>query len=706
MPPRSTPLRPSLGGTRRWVGLPVSRFLARRASIAARQTAQGGGGDDAPSEPGPSSSGAAPPLVAGRRPLAPARPVHGAGAPRRRGPDPPQSAQAAAGGGNGGSGSPNNAPSTSQPADAATTPSTPADQASSQGFSSSPGGLRAFHVIAFLAILASGLTFLVLLLYFTAGIKFDLARDKVLKRLLKTVALRQVAGILAALVFVRFGLEPLVRGLRSAFSTAAAGPWEKSSEYYILREVYKPLEVLFAVAAVATLAENFLPQLIALPKTMVQTVVRGSLSLTFVLAAARVVFNVKARITREAAWRLELKGDLTKQRRLEAVDKLFSVLFLLTAAVFGLQAIGLDVNSVLAIGGVGGLAVGLAGREILENLFTGLIILSSSPFEVGDEVQFAPPTGERVEGIVIDVGWYRTTIRSFEREVYCIPNSVFSRNVVLNVTRKGREWRFFERLGLRVEDVGKAGAVVADMRKVLRADPRIIQKLHRRVFLETVDRDQATVYLSFYVEAANRDAFMAVKQDLLLAFSDCVERSGARLARPRLAVAVEASPLGGVLRAAASGAMGGGVGAAGGLGGSGGSGGAGGSGGGRGDQSGNASDGGPGPGENLRALPGTVDVSAGPPARAPSGPPPPTPGGPASNVVPGRAVGSGGGGPPPSPAAAAASEALLAAVAAAGSAGGSSAQSLPTAGGSVSPDSVVKGSASQGSVVTASFDEL
>ena len=50
-------------------------------------------------------------------------------------------------------------------------------------------------------------------------------------------------------------------------------------------------------------------------------------------------------------------------------------------------------NSVLAIGGVGGLAVGLAGREILENLFTGLIILSSSPFEVGDEVMFSPSTG-------------------------------------------------------------------------------------------------------------------------------------------------------------------------------------------------------------------------------------------------------------------------------------------------------------------------
>lgn len=47
----------------------------------------------------------------------------------------------------------------------------------------------------------------------------------------------------------------------------------------------------------------------------------------------------------------------------------------------------------------------------------------------------------------MDVGWYRTTIRSFEREIFCIPNSVFSRNVVLNVTRKQREWRFYEFIG-------------------------------------------------------------------------------------------------------------------------------------------------------------------------------------------------------------------------------------------------------------------
>lgn len=47
-------------------------------------------------------------------------------------------------------------------------------------------------------------------------------------------------------------------------------------------------------------------------------------------------------MTREATWEMELKGDLTKQRRVEAVDKLLSVMTLLVASIFGLQAVGLD----------------------------------------------------------------------------------------------------------------------------------------------------------------------------------------------------------------------------------------------------------------------------------------------------------------------------------------------------------------------------
>jgi hypothetical protein len=48
-----------------------------------------------------------------------------------------------------------------------------------------------------------------------------------------------------------------------------------------------------------------------------------------------------------------------------------------TVFVSCLQALGLEVRSVLAIGGIGGLAIGLAGREICENLLNGFLLMTT-----------------------------------------------------------------------------------------------------------------------------------------------------------------------------------------------------------------------------------------------------------------------------------------------------------------------------------------
>lgn len=92
--------------------------------------------------------------------------------------------------------------------------------------------------------------------------------------------------------------------------------------------------------------------------------------------------------------------------------------------------------------------------------------------------------------------------------------------------------------GIRVQDIAKVGNVIADMRKFIRQDQRIIQRLHRRVFLDKVTREEITIYISFYVEAANRDAFMSVKQELMLAFVECIDRNGAHLAKNRIQASI------------------------------------------------------------------------------------------------------------------------------------------------------------------------
>lgn len=68
--------------------------------------------------------------------------------------------------------------------------------------------------------------------------------------------------------------------------------------------------------------------------------------------------------------------------RREAYDKLGTFAIYATSFILVIQALGLELGSVLAIGGLGGLAIGLAGREILENMLNGFLIMTTSPFEV------------------------------------------------------------------------------------------------------------------------------------------------------------------------------------------------------------------------------------------------------------------------------------------------------------------------------------
>ncbi|CAG9461125.1 unnamed protein product [Pedinophyceae sp. YPF-701] len=375
----------------------------------------------------------------------------------------------------------------------------------------------------------------------TSEISLSRALFKSATRLIAANGFKQLAFIVSTITLLRAGLEPVVKAVRLLL----AGPegldqaaWERSTVFMVLREIYQPLEILLYIAATVAVVEHTLPALIAVPGAYVAHVMRTIMTLSFIITSARIILSIKTRALSSAALKLELSGEATKQRRIEAIDKLLTVLTVTVSIVLSLQSVGFDVNSLLAIGGIGGVALGLAGREVLENFFNGLVILSSSPFEPGDEVFFRPANTTIVEGIVVDVGWFRTQIRSFEREVWIVPNSVFSKIVVRNVTRKGREWRFFQQLLLTADSIRVVERIVNEIRQCIRQDARVIQRLHRRAFVNGFYPDRIEVYVSFYIDAINQDSYMAVRQDLMLRFVRTAEECGGRLAYQQLAVDV------------------------------------------------------------------------------------------------------------------------------------------------------------------------
>ena len=98
------------------------------------------------------------------------------------------------------------------------------------------------------------------------------------------------------------------------------------------------------------------------------------------------------------------------------------------------QKLGVEVVSVLAVLGLGGLAFALAAKDTCANLFGSVIILLDRPFHIGDQVIIG-----KTEGSVKSIGFRSARIRTFYNSVISVPNSVLANANIDNMGR--REYR-------------------------------------------------------------------------------------------------------------------------------------------------------------------------------------------------------------------------------------------------------------------------
>jgi MscS family membrane protein len=100
------------------------------------------------------------------------------------------------------------------------------------------------------------------------------------------------------------------------------------------------------------------------------------------------------------------------------VRKSLKVCTVVIGTLVGLQNLNVDVGSLLAGLGIGGLAFALAAKDTLSNFFGSLMIFVDRPFQIGDWISAAG-----VEGIVEEVGFRSTRVRTFYNSLVTVPNS-------------------------------------------------------------------------------------------------------------------------------------------------------------------------------------------------------------------------------------------------------------------------------------------
>jgi len=224
----------------------------------------------------------------------------------------------------------------------------------------------------------------------------------------------------------------------------------------------------------------------------------------------------------------QISGEEFDKTTADAIAKLLRISIIITAALVAMQTLGYSVSGVLAFGGIGGIAIGFAARDLLANFFGGFMIYMDRPFDVGDWIR---SPDKEIEGTVEKIGWRLTTIRTFEKRPLYVPNAIFTSISVENPSRMSNR-RIKETIGIRYDDVNKMEDIIADVKKMLKEHEDIDANQTLIVNFNEFAPSSLDFFIYTFTKTTNWIEFHDVKQDVLLKVIGIVEARGAECAFP------------------------------------------------------------------------------------------------------------------------------------------------------------------------------
>ncbi|MET1253759.1 mechanosensitive ion channel family protein [Aliikangiella maris] len=220
---------------------------------------------------------------------------------------------------------------------------------------------------------------------------------------------------------------------------------------------------------------------------------------------------------------------------IEAISKLLRASVSITTCLVILQTLGVSISAVLAFGGIGGIAVGFAAKDLLANFFGGLMIYLDRPFSVGDWIR---SPDKDIEGTVEYIGWRQTRIRTFDKRPLFVPNAVFNSIAVENPSRMLNR-RIYETIGIRYDDINKMDKIVTEVKEMLQSHPDIDTTQTMIVNFNQFSSSSIDFFIYTFTKTTDWVAFHEIKQKVLLSIAQIIQTNQAEIAYPTQRLHIE-----------------------------------------------------------------------------------------------------------------------------------------------------------------------
>lgn len=337
--------------------------------------------------------------------------------------------------------------------------------------------------------------------------------------------------LILGLILVSFVVVP---ALRKGFYKLRLAISRRKINDYVKALLELPLEKPITGLLLALLWQWTFHSLELHPKTETPLVIITQIfQAFFLIQLAYLATEAVGEWLKRAAAKTETRLD---DQLVPLARKSLKVLVLVLGVLITLQNFGLNVVSLLAGLGLGGLALALAAQDTAANLFGSITILADRPFQVGDVIKVAD-----VEGVVEDVGFRSTTIRAPNRTLVTIPNSTVAKEKIENITYKTAT-RIRHILGITYDtSPDRMEAFVQAIRYYLYQQPKVIKE-DLRVYFNNMGDFNLQVLVQCYLATVDPNEELALQQEILLEIMRIAQNLDVAFAFPTQTLHLESLP--------------------------------------------------------------------------------------------------------------------------------------------------------------------
>jgi len=298
------------------------------------------------------------------------------------------------------------------------------------------------------------------------------------------------------------------------------------------------LEAVFGSVRLILIAVALLlsAQILAVGDSFFYNLIQVSARTLIIIATLSLVYRLVDIFAPTGVQLAAFTGLSLDERLLPFLRVILKLFIIAVGLVIILQELGYDVSGLLAGIGIGGLAVSLAAKDTVSNLFGFASIVGDRPFNVGDYIKT-----QDAEGTVEHVGLRSTRLRQADQTQVIIPNNVLANSAIFNLSRMGRR-RIDIALGMAYQTTAiQMRTFLIRLRALLNTWPTV-QRDSVEVFFNKFGESSLDVFIRCYVNKTSALDLSTEQESIQLAVMELIEELGLSLAFPSQSLYLENLP--------------------------------------------------------------------------------------------------------------------------------------------------------------------